>query len=271
MRVMLTVLVVLAVVVGLVWAAQRGLVYFPDSHVPSPAGLGLAGVEVVSFDTRDGLHLTGWFVPAVEPASGHTLIVFNGNAGNRGDRAHLAGQLAARGLATLLFDYRGYGGNPGLPSEEGLAQDARAALAYLGSRGDVDPTRIVFYGESLGAAVAVRLALEYAPAALILRSPFTSLTDVGEHHYPFLPVNWLLRDRYPSIDRIAGVTSPVLVVLGDEDRVVPSSLSEELYEAAPGRKRLVVIEGADHNDLALNAGPRLLVAIANWLEEPGDD
>jgi fermentation-respiration switch protein FrsA (DUF1100 family) len=263
---MLTVLFVLAVVVGLAWAAQRGLIYFPDSDVPSPAAVGLPGAAVVSFDTRDGLHLAGWFIAAAEPATGHTVIVFNGNGGHRGDRAHLAGQLAARGIATLLFDYRGYGGNPGLPSEDGLAEDARAALAYLGRRDDVDFTRIVFFGESLGAAVAVRLALEYAPAALILRSPFTSLTEIGQHHYPFLPVRWLLRDHYPSIDRIDQVTSPLLVVVGDADQIVPSSNSEELFDAARGAKRLIVIEGADHNDSALSAGPRLLLAITEWLE-----
>jgi fermentation-respiration switch protein FrsA (DUF1100 family) len=269
MRPMLTVLVVVAVVVGVIWAAQRGLIYFPDADVPPPTAVGLPGAEVVSFDTEDGLHLAGWFVPAIEPTFGHTVIVFNGNAGHRGYRAHLAAQLAARGFATLLFDYRGYGGNPGLPSEEGLARDARAALAYLASRADVDRTRIVYYGESLGSAVAVRLALEYSPAALVLRSPFTSLTDIGRHHYPFLPVGWLLRDRYPSIDRIGGLTSPVLVVVGDEDRIVPASNSEELFDAVPGPKRLVVIEGADHNDMALNAGPELLLAITDWLGGDG--
>jgi fermentation-respiration switch protein FrsA (DUF1100 family) len=266
MRAMLTVLAVLAVLVGVAWAAQRGLIYFPDSAVPPPDAVGLPTVEEVSFDTEDGLHLAGWFLPAAGQPSGHTIVVFNGNAGHRAMRAHLAGQLAARGYAVLLFDYRGYGGNPGLPSEEGLARDARAALAYVGDRPDVDRTRIIFYGESLGTAVAVRLALEFPPAALILRSPFTSLTDLGRHHYPFLPVGWLLRDRYPTADRIAAVTSPVLVVAGDADRIVPLEYSEALYEAAPEPKRLVVVEDAGHNDMALTAGPQLLAAITAWLD-----
>ena len=94
-------------------------------------------------------------VPAIPPVSGYTIIVFNGNAGHRGYRAALAGQLAARGIAVLLFDYRGYGGNPGLPSEEGLARDARGALAYVGGRRDVDRLRLVFFGESLGTGVAI--------------------------------------------------------------------------------------------------------------------
>jgi len=165
----------------------------------------------------------------------------------------------------LLFDYRGYGGNPGLPSEEGLARDARAVLAYIGRRADVDLTRIVYYGESLGAAVAVRLALEFPPAGLILRSPFSSLTMMGQHHYPFLPVRWLLRDRYPSIARIARISSPLLVIVGEDDRIVPPADSAALYDAAPQPKRLVTIPGTDHNDDELAAGPRVIRAIVDFL------
>ena len=260
------VLIGVAVALGVLWAGQRALIYFPTSDVPSPAAAGLPHAQVVTFETVDGLVLEGWFVPAVRPGSGHTLLVFNGNAGHRGDRAYLAAQLSARGVATFLVDYRGYGGNPGLPSEEGLARDARAALAYVGQRHDVDPARIAFFGESLGAAVALRLALEYPPAALILRSPFSSLAAIGRHHYPFLPVRWLLRDRYPSIERIAHVTCPVLVVVGEEDRVIPASDSAVLYEAAPHPKRLVTIAGADHNDEGLAVGPVLIRAITDLLD-----
>ena len=177
----------------------------------SPAGYGLSLAEPVAFQTEDDLRLEGWFVPAAGPPSGYTAIVFNGNAGHRGYRAELAQRFAARGIATLLFDYRGYGGNPGLPSERGLARDARAALAYLRQRPDVDRARIVYFGESLGAAVAVSLSVDDPPAALVLRSPFASLEEMARVHFRGLPARWLLRDRYPSIDRIAGVRSPVLV------------------------------------------------------------
>jgi fermentation-respiration switch protein FrsA (DUF1100 family) len=174
--------------------------------------------------------------------------------------------MATMGVATLLFDYRGYGDNAGEPSEEGLAQDARAAHDYVIGRRDVDRTRLVYYGESLGAAVAVRLSTERSPRALILRSPFTSLLDVGRHHYPFLPVATLLRDRYPSIDRIASVSCPVLVVAAAHDSVVPSEQSRRLYEAAPSPKRLVVIEGVDHNDGELAVGPRVETEIRRFLQ-----
>ena len=121
----------------------------------------------------------------------------------------------------LLLDYRGYVGNPGSPSEDGLLADARAARAYLLSRADVDPARLVYFGESLGAAVAVALAAEHPPAALILRSPFTSLADIAAVHYPFLPAGLMLRDRYESIERIGRVRAPLLVVAGQRDRIVP--------------------------------------------------
>jgi hypothetical protein len=262
---MFGVVIAAVVVFGLLWAGQRGFIYFPLSDVPPPAAVGLPQAELEVFQTEDGLTLEGWFVPAGGTPTGHTVLVFNGNAGHRGHRADLAAQLSARGLAVFLFDYRGYGGNPGLPSEEGLARDARAALAHLGGRPGVDATRIVFFGESLGAAVAVRLALEYAPAALVLRSPFSSLTEMGEHHYPFLPVRWLLRDRYPSIGRIGRITSPLLVVAGDADRIVPLADSRALYDAAPYPKRLVIVPGADHNDEALVAGPVLVRAVVEMV------
>ena len=161
-------------------------------------------------------------------------------------RAALAGALNRMGHSVLLFDYRGYGGNPGRPTEEGLASDARAAQAWLSAQPGVE--RIVYFGESLGAAVAVGLAVERPPAALVLRSPFTSLADVGAVHFPWLPVRLLLLDRYPSIERITAVRAPLLVIAGDRDDIVPASLSRRLYDAAAEPKRFVLVPGAGHND-----------------------
>jgi fermentation-respiration switch protein FrsA (DUF1100 family) len=203
---------------------------------------------------------------AREPSADRTIVVFNGNAGSRAHRAILAASFSERGFATLLVDYRGYGGNPGLPSERGLYRDARAALKYLASRGDVNMARVVFFGESLGAAVAVELATEFQPSALILRSPFSSMTRIGAHHYPLLPVRQFLRDRYPSIDRIGRITCPLLVIAGDDDRIVPLEDTQRLFDAAHEPKQLVVIEGADHNDEELMWGPRVVGAIARFLQ-----
>ena len=197
------------------------------------------------------------------------MIVFNGNAGNRAYRAPLAAALRSHGFSVLLFDYRGFGDSGGSPTEPGLYDDARAVRRYLASRSDVRADRLVYFGESLGTAVAVRLAVEHPPAAVILRSPFTSLVDVGRLHYPILPVGWLLRDRYSSIDAIAGVRSPVLIVAGDRDRIVPLELSRRLFERTPEPRELVVVRGADHNDAALADGSQLIDAVHSFVEAHG--
>jgi uncharacterized protein len=208
-------------------------------------------------------------VGEARPNPGPAVLVCNGNGGDRSMRAALAAALSRMGLAVLLFDYRGYGGNPGSPSEEGLAADARAALGYLAGRPEVDPGRVVYLGESLGAAVALRLAVERPPAALVLRSPFASLAEVGRRHYPFLPVSLLLRDRYDSAALVGRLTAPLLVVAGSRDRIVPASHSRRLFAAAPEPKRLVVLDGADHNDHDLHAGPRLVGELRAFLTGVG--
>jgi fermentation-respiration switch protein FrsA (DUF1100 family) len=261
---LLTLLVAAGFVLAVLWAGQRRMMYFPSARVPPPASVGLTDTDAVTFTTEDGLALNGWFVrPSAQPA-GSTLIVFNGNAGNRALRAPLAAALARRGLATLLFDYRGYGGNPGSPSEAGLMRDARAAYAYLARQPDIDPSRIAYYGESLGTAVATQLAVEHPPAALILRSPFTSMADVGQYHYPLLPVRWLIRDRFASIEVIDRVTSPVLVIAGTRDRIVPAQFSERLYQTAREPKGFLSID-ADHNDEELLDGEQLIEAMVEFV------
>lgn len=254
--------------VGLAWLFQRQLIYLPAAKVPPTAAP--ASTEEVKLHTQDGLTLAAWFVPGAGEGPWDAVIVFNGNAGNRSHRTPLAEALSETGIAVLLADYRGYGGNPGRPSEEGLALDSRAALEHVLARPDVD--RIAYFGESLGSAVAVRLATEHPPAGLVLRSPFTSLADVGRHHYPFLPVGALLRDRYPSAERIGRVRAPLLVLAGDRDGVVPTEQSRDLYEAAREPKRFVLIEGAGHNDHALLAGDELLDEVVRFLRtEAGFD
>jgi fermentation-respiration switch protein FrsA (DUF1100 family) len=298
--VLLVVAALLLAPLGLLWAFQRRLIYFPSPGPVPPAAAVLPGAAEVSFPTADGLRLQGWFVPpapVVPPTPvdsrrpvpgpwatlpegapttagsgdprpgppGPAVLVCNGNGGDRSMRAALAGELSRLGLAVLLFDYRGYGGNPGVPSEAGLAADARAALAYLVGRPDVDPHGVVYFGESLGAAVALRLATGRPPAALVLRSPFASLAEVGRHHYPLLPVSLLLRDRYESAALAGRLAAPLLVVAGARDRIVPVAHTRRLFAAAPQPKRLVVLDGADHNDVDLLAGPRLVDELRGFL------
>jgi fermentation-respiration switch protein FrsA (DUF1100 family) len=266
MRILLVAAGCVAVLLALIWMGQRRLIYFPYADVPPPADVGLADAELVSFTAHDGVQLHGWFVPATPSPARATMLVFNGNAGNRAYRAELARAFRRHGLAVLLFDYRGFGGSEGSPDERGLALDARAARRYVLSRPDVDAARVVYFGESLGSAVAVELAAEHPPAALVLRSPFTSMVDVGRYHYPFLPVRLLLRERFATIERIAQVRAPLLVIAGDADSIVPLAQSRRLHDDANPPKDFVVIEGADHNDAALTAGPLVVSATMRLLE-----
>lgn len=255
-------LAVLAVL-GLIWILQRRLIYFPTQEVPDLAAV-LPEAEEVTFPTEDGLNLRGWLVPARGGDDGLTVVVFNGNAGNRASRAPLAAAFARHGFGVLLFDYRGYGGNRGNPTESGLAADARATVSFLEAL--PEPTRLVYFGESLGAAVALRLAEERPPAALVLRSPFTSLADLAAVHYPLLPASLLLRDKYDNLERVTAVEAPVLVIAGSTDSIVPTEQSRRLYEIAKQPKQLVVIEGARHNDYELAAGAEMVSQAVSFID-----
>jgi uncharacterized protein len=255
-------LVLLVVVIALLtalWLLQRRLIYFPDTAVPA-AGSGLPGAVEITLRTEDGLALGAWHVTPTRADRGITVLIMPGNAGSRALRAPLARRLAAKGLAVLLLDYRGYGGNPGSPSEDGLIADARAARAYLADHG-IPAQHMIYFGESIGAAVATRLATEQPPGGLVLRSPFTSLAAVGSRHYPLLPVQLLLRDRFPVTELIGQVQVPTTVVYGAADSIVPPEQSAAVAAAAGGPVRVVEVMGAHHNDAALLEGNELVTAV----------
>jgi pimeloyl-ACP methyl ester carboxylesterase len=255
------VVVLVAVVIAAAWAFQRRLIYFPDTDAVPSAESAVDGARDVTLRTDDGLNLGAWFVPPPDPARGLTVLVANGNAGNRAGRAPLAEGLAERGFGVLLFDYRGYGGNPGSPSEEGLARDVRAAYNHLVTEEGVELGQMIYFGESLGAAVVTELATEHPPAGIVLRSPFSSLAAVGQEHYPFLPVGLLLRDDFPVVDRIGEVETPVSVVYGQEDSVVPPDQSRAVADAAPELWQRIPVPGADHNDPELTHGEAVIGAV----------
>ena len=245
-------LLVLALTVGMVvallWALQRQLIYFPDpTPVPRAAAV-IAGARDVTLHTADGLKLGAWFVPA-DPREdlGMAVLLAPGNGGNRAGRAGLADELSRRGLAVLAMDYRGYGGNPGSPSEDGLAADADAAVEALEALGYA-PHRTIYFGESLGSAVVAALHTRHPPAAMVLRSPFTDLADVGRHHYPWLPVRALLRDRFPVVEHLVAGDVPVTVIYGRRDSVVPPALSGRVADQAAALAERVELAEADHND-----------------------
>jgi uncharacterized protein len=240
----------------------NALLYFPARAIlQTPEAAGLAFADV-TFETEDGERLHGWWVPASAPPIGHVLLC-HGNAGNVGDRvAHLS-LLSGAGFDVLAFDYRGYGRSSGRPSERGLQRDARAARRVLFEQDGVDPAGVLYLGESLGGAVALRLALDEPPAGVVLQSAFTSVRDMARKHYPFLPPA-VVPDAYPSLEIIARLPVPLLVLHGDRDEIVPLMHGEALVEAAPGPKQLRVFTGAGHNDLLTVAGAEWAGTIAGW-------
>lgn len=257
----------LLVLTAIMYVTQRGSLYYPW---PSAASASPAGVENVELLTDDGLRLGAWFLPATGGAEpGPAVLICNGNAGYRAHRLPLGVALAERGYHVLLFDYRGYAGNPGSPTEDGLRADARAAARALADRPEVDPSRVAYFGESLGASVCGGLATELPPAALILRSPFPSIVAIGRHHYPYLPVvEALVWDRYPLDRQLTDeVRAPLLVMAGEHDEIVPPRLSRRVSEAAAEPKRFVEVAAAHHNDESLLAGEELLAELSAFLEE----
>ncbi|MDX1657920.1 MAG: alpha/beta hydrolase [Nitriliruptorales bacterium] len=259
-RIALAVAVLGVVLMGL-WSFQRQLVYFPGGPVPNVSEVLPTGLAI-TLHTEDGLDLGAWWLEGGDTA----VIVFPGNAGNRAGRAPLARALHDAGLSVLLVDYRGYGGNPGSPTEEGLLRDARAARSWVDQETDVGA--VVYLGESLGTGVAVGLAVETPPAALVLRSPFPSLVAVARQHYGPVP-EWLVKDRFPVADQLPDLVVPTLVVVATEDRIIPPELSRRAAAAAGGPVEVVTVDGAGHNDPAVLDGERFISAIVEFLRAHG--
>lgn len=243
----------------------NSLLYFPSRHVayePSALGMDATDLEIRTGD-RETLH--GWWFRTEGERIGHVLL-FHGNAGNIGDRLLHAQLLTEAGLDVLSFDYRGYGRSTGRPDEEGTYRDARAARAVLLGLDGVNEDRVVYVGESLGGAVAVALAREAPPGALVLASTFTSVRDMARLHYPVIPAA-VVPDAYPSLERIRGLESPLLLIHGDRDEIVPVEQGRALFDAAPEPKRLRIFPGLGHNDLITRAGDEWAGAIAGWARE----
>ena len=240
----------LAVLVGALWAGQRSLVIAPDaSSVTAPDD-----AREVTLTTRDDLELTAWLIEPDGESRERAVLYAPGNGGNRAGRIGIGRALADEGFTVLLLDYRGYGGNPGNPSEEGLAEDARAAVDLLRGEGfGADET--LYVGESIGTGVVARLQADRPPAGMLLRSPFTDFAAVGSHHYPFLPVRTLLRDRFPVERYVRASDVPVTVVRGTADEVVPAEQSARVADTAGNLSDEVVLDGVGHNDAEMFGRP----------------
>ena len=259
-------------IAGLV-ARQTGLldryfVYFPEREIfLTPGSVGLV-YEDVFISASDGVKLHGWFIPG---KSDFTLLWFHGNAGNISNRVDNIALLHERlGVNIFIIDYRGYGRSEGSPSEQGIYLDAEAAIEYLRSRDDVKDDRLVLFGRSLGGAVAVEMAARREVYALVMESTFTSVKAMARRSNPVLarifPVGAVIRGKYDSLSKIKNVRSPILIIHGDQDEIVPYDMGQELYDAANEPKTFYSIEGSGHNDTYIVGGNAYYDALRDFLE-----
>lgn len=252
---------------GILYFGQRDILYHPTAIVPQPAAYGVPEMKPYRIDSAGGARPLIWWAPPTK--SGYPVIVyFHGNGGSLGGRAARAKLYLQAGYGVLLAGYRYNAGAGGQPSEAGLLADGRAAVAFAFAQG-YKAHQIVFYGESLGSGVATAMASEYPAAALVLDMPYSSIPDVAQDRYWYLPVRWLVKDRFDSVARMAKVHSPVLILHGDEDRVIPVSSAKTLFAAAPKPKEAHFIAGGNHGNLyRLGAGGMVLNFLQRQLDLP---
>lgn len=225
---------------------QKRLMYFPDSLRFVPGEWAMKELQPMEVHAEDGLTLTSWYAPA-KKRDKFIIVFFQGNAGHLGYRNYKVRPWLDAGYGVMMVGYRGFG-NPGVPSEEGLYRDARAAIQEIIKRG-IPEKGMVFYGESLGTGVATQMATEYDIAGLILESPYTSIPDVGAKRYPLVPVHLLLSDVYDSLSKIGDVRAPLLLLHGEKDQVIPARFGKTLFEAANEPKQAEFVPEAGHNDV----------------------
>ncbi len=239
-----TLLISAVVIILLSYIFQRHLIYFPDKHKPRLQDYNATDMCLVKLRTKDNIELSSWYKSAKQNQP--TLLFLHGNAGNIGYRMPLIRKFIKAGFGVFLLEYRGYGGNKGSPTEQGLYEDGQTALTFLYKKG-IKPQKIILYGESLGTGIATKLAAENPIACIILQSPFTSLANLARFHYPWSIIKpW---DKYSSIKRMKQIHAPLLVVHGKKDNIVPFTEGLAIFNEANNPKDIFVFDEKNHNDL----------------------
>ena len=230
--------------IGMCLSCQAGIVYHPVKRLHgTPANLTLP-YEDLYLTTSDDITIHGWWVPAKNEKG--TVLFCHGNAGNISHRLGTVDILNKMDLNVLIFDYRGFGRSEGSPSEEGTYRDAEAAWRYVTAIQKKEPEKIIIHGRSLGGAVAVWLAVKHTPSMVILESTFTSMRDIARYHCSFIPAVMIITYKYNTIDKIANLHCPLLIIHSKDDEVIPYSQGKRLFNAAREPKELVTISGT-HN------------------------
>ena len=263
-KIILAILVIYLAVNAYMYLFQRSLLYLPAKEMMEPRHYGLYKMQEVTLTTKDGVNITAWYAPAQHNA--HTMLYLHGNAGNLGDRTEKITDFLDQGFGMLVISWRGFGTSGGSPTEEGLYNDARAGLKFLKDN-DISLKKTILYGESLGSGVAVQMATEVKPKALVLEAPYTSIADRAANLYPYLPVRLLLKDKFDSLSKIKNVNTPLLVFHGYLDDVMPIGHSRRLMEAASEPKEARFFEHVGHTDFNYNLLAKTMYEFVNSIGE----
>lgn len=223
---------------------QRNFIYFPITEKPVPIEYSVEDMKIITITTEDNLNLESWYKPAENNKP--TVVYLHGNGGHLGYRAQFARYFLNEGMGVLLLEYRGYGGNPGKPSEKGLYKDAKAAIKFLNVQ-NIPNEQIILFGESLGVGVATYLASQTNFCAIILQSPYTNLQALARYHYPLIFA--VMRDTYDSQSRIQQIKSPILMTHGLNDIVIPYKIGKQLFDKANEPKQWLEFPYKGHNNL----------------------
>ena len=268
-RLMTYPLVILAVFVLMaLWLRWRepSMIYYPTREIEqTPDRLGWK-FEDLYLTTADGVRINGWFIPAARslPSSPITLLFLHGNAGNISHRSDKLAILRELGADVFIIDYRGYGHSEGAPNEQGTYRDAQAAYEYLTKTRGIDPRHIIVYGESLGSAVAVDLAAKQPVAGVVIEESLTSVADVGQKMFPFMPVRLLVRNKYDTLSKIGRINAPLLIFHSRDDEYFSWRHAERLFAAAREPKQLVELRGG-HNDAFLASADTYRTGLRDFL------
>ena len=235
-------IVIYVVITTVVYFYQRKLLYHPFSAEITGEGL-IHNFETINFKTSDNFVLKGWF--HLKNSNKKTILFLHGNAGNLDNRIDKLNSLGSMDINFLIISWRGYSGNPGNPSEEGLYKDAMGSINWLNKKG-ISNDQIILYGESLGTAIATEVGQNENFAGIILEAPFTSMVDMGQKIYPIFPVKFLLKDKYESKNKIKNIKSPILIMHGEVDKIVPFRMGKKMFELANEPKYSYFSKYDDH-------------------------
>lgn len=252
-----------SIIMATLYFRQAGMVYFPEKEIlDTPKSVGLA-YEEVTLKTKDGVNISGWYIPAENERG--VLLFCHGNGGNISHRLDSIRIFNSLNLSVFIFDYRGYGKSEGTPSERGTYLDAEAAWDYLIRTKEKSSEKIVLFGRSLGGAIAGDLAVRKNPSCLIIESSFRSVYDLGKKYFPLLPVRLLARFRYATIDKIGSIKCPKLIIHSPEDEIVPFDHGKSLFEKAQPPKYFLEIRGG-HNEGFLISGNLYIEGLRRFLD-----